>query len=271
MKPNEIRTTRDLGVFKMPTWQRKARHEHMVRLSRSILEHGFYREKPLVVVDHPGDDTHPAGLYVVDGQQRLGAARIAQEADSRVEVAFMISSVPLSDADRFLSLGRNQMNWSTSDCMHFFARNGSPSYQWAERMCALYSSFATSGLICNIASKPRGLGQQFVEVGCNSTDAWKDGKFNPTQEFRAGVQSLFDHVEQLLDEGMEIRSKRSIAALWVCVTTEGYNPQRMIAAHQKQQRRFKPQASLPETVELLAEIYNHKLRRGLIKPVVRNS
>lgn len=255
----EIQFTSDISVWRFPSWQRPDRTRHQWNLAEKMLEGGYDEGRPIVLVYHDGDDKHQAGLYVVDGRQRTGAAKKIQEhEDPDFEVAYIVVAGDLYDEQRWLSLGSDQANWTMEDHMHFYADHGYDAYQWASWLCERYD-FMTPAGVARIAQGIGSLGSQYRGKEKNSK-AWKRGGFAPSQKFKDHTVRICGEVERLAEHMEKIDTSEGMASYMTVRAQPNFDFDRMEHAAKRLGSRFRLMPKRKETVELLIHgIYNHNL------------
>lgn len=256
-----IQKTSQINDWRFPSWQRPDRESHQWSLAEKMIENGFDESRPIVLISHPGSVRHPAGTYVVDGRQRVGAAKkVQQTCDDSFEVAFIVVDGEIDDERRWLALGSDQANWTMDDHMHFYADHGYDAYIWATWLCERFA-FMTAAGVARVAQGIAGLGSQY-EGKQGSSKAFKQGAFSPSSEFRELVQGICQEVEELAQHMPKIATSEGMASYTTVRSAEGFDYSIMRSRAESLGRRFRLMPRRSETVELLQdEIYNYRTRQ----------
>ena len=152
MKNFSVRHTNNLDVFKFHNVNRDIKktqsQSRIKRISESMVQDGLMKV-PIIVTTK---------FYVVDGQHRLEAAKIAGKGVwFIVDDTIQNTTKGIFDAAR--KFNRDMKEWSKEDYIHGFTKQGNKSYQMLEEFGKKYPMFSLTERIMLLM----GSGTRYVE------------------------------------------------------------------------------------------------------------
>lgn len=166
MKIKRRGTTSNLDRFVMVLGNREYNPAHAKDLAEKIKAHNMLDLYPLVC-----EDGHSGMLNVIDGQHRLGAAKIL-----KIPVPYVVVFHGTLTADDIRSLNSGQSGWVTKDFLHHFKSLRVADYERLTKFCEETKlPLMTSAMLLSEESTTSGA----------ATKTFRDGKFKISNETKA--------------------------------------------------------------------------------------
>lgn len=222
---------------------------HVDNLARRIAEHGYSKDAAIVV-----SKTSKGKLSIVDGQHRFSACK-----QLKIKVPYVL--IDEKDASsKIIERNTFSKTWSLGDFARFYAELGNESYR---RLVAFKARYHIEYRDAFSLLAPPGK-RLYRDVAHD----FKDGKFFADQRSEELAIQRMDLVNDILNFNDYTRaipktSSLSMAAIRL-ISHPDYEHHRMMACLGTLSTRFVKCVRQTEYRDMLASIYNYKLRTGKI-------
>lgn len=241
----KVLSTTNYSRFKMMDGNRHINNGRVKKLIKSVKRKNMLAQFPIVCMKNC------TGLYVMDGQHRLEAAK-----ELKLPI-YYIEAKNLEIADVAVT-NSAQKGWSSTDFVNSFADQGNADY------IKLRNFHEEHGL--PITTCANILAGHFMESGGVQTPRLVQGTFKIqnwdfANQVAAAVKATLAYFPAAKDRGFVI----AIARL---LSVKGFAITRFIMKLETQSTKLVKCASWLQYVELIEEIYNYRARGGDLIPLV---
>lgn len=128
----QIQTTKDYGIFKLMTGNRRIDTNHVAKLKKEMLESGNLMEVMPILVNE--------NMYIIDGQHRFTAAK-----DIGFDIHYIMSDNANISTARHMNV--TQKTWDIMDFARSYAEGGNKAYSQFLTMRNKFPSLSASVIV----------------------------------------------------------------------------------------------------------------------------
>ncbi len=240
---DKVYSTTEYDMFKSMRGNRDTKKNNINTILASMNLFG-YLGAPIVVNDH---------MEVIDGQNRLQAAKIAQ-----TPVEFIIRDG--YGVKECIELNKNGVKWNTADYTVSWAAQGKSSYEWLLDLQKRYQYFTLDELSALCHTK--GMSMQHT---AQLRSMYRDGKFVVTDVERAKIEFILKWLVQFEESIKKIGSRKFIHynAILFCYHIPNIDQNRLLnKVFKENYHKMTPSVNVQGYLKQIDTIYNSGLRRG---------
>lgn len=235
----ELKTTKEYSLFKIYDFNRPIDKNRIGVLAESMIEHGFLL--PILVGQ---------GFFVLDGQHRVEAAKIANVPISYIQISIPIKKIPLLIA----GVNSTARNWGNEDYLNLWVQQGIEHYTYIRNFLVNYSF--NLPMFFRIVGDHREYRKNF-----KNGDLKISGAERKIITSRAMMINDICHVyKDIPSIGNAVVFKRACCSV---VVKSEYNHKTMLSKLEKNPGKVKKVSNSRDYVFMLADIYNHGSRNKI--------